>query len=356
VALRGEPTDRSPLAYLFFGGANHVLERIGSNMGTTYRDAGLIAQAQCVAAEMFGHDAAMVPFGCLTVEAEAFGCEVEWHDNYYPRIASHPLASKRDLKLLRDVDPSTSGRMPLVLGALGELRARAGDDLFIVATVTAPFLVAAELRGTTQLLSDFVLEPSFADDLLDLVSRGTGTYVREIAASGTCDAIMFENAGACREMMGPTHAERFVWPYERRLISAARGAAPDIFLIEHNCSETPFFDQILGLDVDAVSFSHGDIRAIAETHGWDCLTAHPQVGACIDRFCLKPTTRERPIAWIGNVDNTRIMLDATPEEIEKEARACIASAQGAGYVLSTGCEIPFKAPLENILALSRATR
>ena len=71
------------------------------------------------------------------------------------------------------------------------------------------------------------------------------------------------------------------------------------------------------------------------------------------------------------------MLRATPDEVYREARACIesarpkANAEPAGadpagvdpalgdpapapFVLSTGCEIPFKAPVETVRALARA--
>ena len=69
-----------------------------------------------------------------------------------------------------------------------------------------------------------------------------------------------------------------------------------------------------------------------------------------------PRETRRPMAWIGNVDHTRVMLGAKPEQVYREARACIDSARSARFVLSTGCEIPFKAPLENIRALARAAR
>jgi uroporphyrinogen-III decarboxylase len=147
-----------------------------------------------------------------------------------------------------------------------------------------------------------------------------------------------------------------VLPYHKRLIATARWEAPEVFLIEHNCSNTPYFEEILELDIDAVSFAYGDVRAIRTEHNWDCHAAHTSTNACLDRFCLRPRNTGRPKVWIGNVDHTQVLLTATPEEVFREARACIESAQSANFVLSTGCEIPFKAPLENIQALARAVR
>jgi uroporphyrinogen decarboxylase len=353
--VRGEPTDRPALAYLFLGGARHVLERTGQRMVAAYADPRSIAQTQIAAAELFGHDTAMAPWGCLTVEAEAFGCRLEDHQDYYPQVVERPLAAERDLKRLSPVDPSRSARMPLVLEALAQLRERSGQDLYIIAMVVSPFLVAAELRGMAELLMEFVTAPSFVDDLFERVTEGTTAYLRAILRTGACDAVLFENAGACRELMGPQHLERYVMPNHRKLLEAARHEAPHVQLIEHNCSNTPYFREILDLDVDAVSFAYGDVRSIREQHGLDCHATHTLTNACRERFCLSPH-RRRVVGWIGNVDHTRILLEGNPEQVFREARACIESARSAPFVLSTGCEIPFKAPLKNIQALSRAAR
>lgn len=354
-ALRGEPTDRPALAYLFLGGARHVLERTGQRMLAAYGDPRSVAQTQITAAELFGHDTAMAPWGCLTVEAEAFGCRLEAPEDYYPHVVERPLAEERNLSRLARVEPSTSGRMPRVLESLTQIRERGGQGLYVIAMVVSPFLVAAELRGMSALLMDFLTHPSFVEDLFERVTEGIAAYVESILRTGACDAILFENAGACRELMGPHHLRRYVMPNHRKLLEAARGEAPDVQLIEHNCSRTPYFREILDLDVDAVSFAYGDVRAIREIHALDCHEVHTRINACVDRFCLRPD-RERSIGWIGNVDHSRILLEADPEQVFREARACIESARLSPFVLSTGCEIPFKAPLENILALSRAAR
>lgn len=355
-ALAGEPADRPALAYLFLGGARHVLERLGQRMRVAYRDPELIADAQLIAAELFEHDSAMVPWGCLTVEAEAFGCRIREVDDYYPQIAQRPLEEAPDLDRLSEPDPAASGRMPLVLEALTRLRERAGDELFISAMVVSPFLVAAELRGMTGLLMDFIRDPDFAEALFERVTEGTERYLKAILQTNACDAVFFENAGATREMIGPHHLAQFVRPYHDRLVALVRREAPDVFAIEHNCADRPYFEEILQSDVDAVSFAYADERAIHAEHGWDCHAAHTRANACGERFCLRAGAKSRPIARIGNVDHTQIILNAQPDQVYREARACIESAGSSRFVLSTGCEIPFKAPIENIRALARAAQ
>ncbi len=56
----------------------------------------------------------------------------------------------------------------------------------------------------------------------------------------------------------------------------------------------------------------------------------------------------------GNVHPTDVMLQKSPTDVEAAARQCIAdAAAGGGFVLSTGCDIPPKVPMENVQALSR---
>jgi uroporphyrinogen-III decarboxylase len=218
--------------------------------------------------------------------------------------------------------------MPLVLESLALVRERLGDDQFLIAIVVSPFLVAAELRGIEGLLADLVLNPGFAKDLLEHVTIGIERYVGAIAASGAADAIMFENAGAGREMLGPAHVEHFVMPFEHRLLAVARAAVPELILIEHNCAAEPYLDQILRLDVDAVHVAHADSKVI----------------------------RESGIARLGTVDNQRLLLEGTPADVERAARVELATGSSGGFVTATSCEIPFAAPLANIRALSTACR
>ena len=226
AVLVGAEPDRTPVQYHFLGGAHSVLARVGTSRAVAYSSPTSIANTQIAAAEMFGHDTVMAPWGCLTVEAQAFGCELNYHDMWYPQVRSRPLTDTTDLSRLSSIGPDLAGRMPLMIDALAELRRRSDGELFVIAMVVSPFLVACELRDMSQLMLDIGLEPTFVAELLETVADGLGTYVDAIAASGAVDAIMFENAGMAAELLGPHHVETFVRPNHRRLVAKARAAAP----------------------------------------------------------------------------------------------------------------------------------
>lgn len=333
AVMAGEAPDRVPVHYQFLGGAHHVLATVGWTMDEAYGSPTRIAATQTAAAELFGHDTAMVPWGCLTVEAEAFGCELEHHGMWYPQVRSRPLADSTDLARLTTVGPGAlPGRMGLAIEAMGELRRRAGDDLYVVAMVVSPFLVACELREMSQLMVDVGLRPEFAKALLAEITDGLGHYVDAIAADGSADAILFENAGMAAELLGPHHVAEFVRPYHRALVDRTRRAGPHLAMIEHNCADQPYFDEIQATAVDAVSFATPDLAEAVE-----------------------PAAGDRGLVAIGMVDHRDLIRTGRPDDVAAAARACIAAAGDRPFVLSTGCEIPFKAPVANIRALAEAT-
>jgi len=59
----------------------------------------------------------------------------------------------------------------------------------------------------------------------------------------------------------------------------------------------------------------------------------------------------------GNVNPTRALFAGRPGDVERETRECITKAgQGGGFILSSGCEVPMNAPMENVRAMVLAAR
>ena len=56
----------------------------------------------------------------------------------------------------------------------------------------------------------------------------------------------------------------------------------------------------------------------------------------------------KKVAIIGNVP-TELFIEGTKEQIEEAVKNCIdIAAKESGYVLCSGCSIPFNAPVENV--------
>jgi uroporphyrinogen-III decarboxylase len=59
----------------------------------------------------------------------------------------------------------------------------------------------------------------------------------------------------------------------------------------------------------------------------------------------------------GNVNSIETMLQGTPADVEREVKVCVeAAAEGGGYILAVGDQIPYWTPEENIRMLVEAGR
>jgi hypothetical protein len=77
-----------------------------------------------------------------TLEAEAFGCELEWPGDYLaPRITE---ASRPEL---REVNPEESGRIPVMLEATKRVVMSQGKDAAVIAVLTGPCSLVKAIAG-----------------------------------------------------------------------------------------------------------------------------------------------------------------------------------------------------------------
>jgi uroporphyrinogen decarboxylase len=88
----------------------------------------------------------------------------------------------------------------------------------------------------------------------------------------------------------------------------------------------------------------GDLHC--EVWNW----SHEMDLAAVRRACPR-------VALLGNVSPLDTLARGTPEQVEREARACIEKAgDGCGFVLSAGGGASPGMPAENLDALVRAAR
>jgi len=292
-AIRFEETERPPLGYLFFGGGRWVLNELGVNFEDVYYSAEGIAEAQIVAKRLFGHDNVMSPWGCLTVEAEAFGCRIQRKRDGYPRIVERVVKSEGDLKNLGIPDPYKDGRMPLVLDSLKILSKRVGEHTPVIGMVCSPFGVASEMRGLQKLLLDTLRNPDFDLSFLEISTAGCIEYAKAMAEQDIF-AVMIENAYMSKTFFTPQDCRKFVFNYTKKLVEEVRKYG--IYVIEHNCDKQPYIEMELELKPDILNFAAGEISDIRR------LAPH---------VCL-----------MGSVDHARTMLYDTKLDVYKEAKSC----------------------------------
>ena len=288
------------------------------------RDPRKLSKAQLLTADEFGVDAVYVDSDAV-IEAEAFGADVVYFEDDVPSIGSPRVKSIGDVEALKVPDPHRDGRMPVWIEATRILHREAGDRLGVFTNINGPFQVAAQLRGITGICMDMYRDPGLVEGLLEATTEAAVRFAQAEVEAGS-DAIVMGESLASPNIISPRQYERFVLPYDRRVI-----AEVDAPFLLHICGDaTLILDLMVAtgtrfLEVDTPV----DLAKIREKYG--------------NRVGIR-----------GNVSTT-LLLSGTPGEVEEAAKQCIAkAAKGGGFILGSGCEVPRDTPPANLEAMVRA--
>lgn len=338
AARRGTP-DSIPVApYMGNWGATIA----GVPIDRYCRSGRLMAEAQMRAWQLLGQDA-VVPQSDGYYIAEGFGVQVQHHPDSTPTVTRVALEDLADVDRLRVPDPARDGRMPVYLEAIERLAGELKKKVAVRATGTGPFSLAGHIVGAERFVTELALlavEPNEATEralrsLMDLATEALTAFARAALAAGA-DIVQAGDSLASLDMISPAIYESWVLPYEKRFFAAVREDCrrADAAALLHICGDTTAI-------LPRMADTGADILEI--DHKVDLLTARRLAG---DRVCL-----------MGNLDPTGMLLRGRPECVAAAAARAIALAGGAGgFVLGSGCEVPPKAPLENLRAMVAAAR
>jgi MtaA/CmuA family methyltransferase len=256
---------------------------------------------------------------------------INWYQDQGPAIFEEraALVDKSRLKSFAIPDPLGGGRMHDRIKGIEIMHREFGGEVSIVGWVEGPLALAAELRGLTRSMTDFLDDPAFIKDLLDFTAAVAVVYAEAQIQAGA-DTIGMSDAAA--SMMGPKYYSEFLFPRQLRVVESIRQAHPEVIVRLHMCGNTdPLIPQMKQLPVQIFEL--------------DSPTNLPSARACLgpDRVIL------------GNVSTITDMLEGTPEQIYQACRRCHQTC-GKFHIVGTGCEVPPATPPENLHAMARYAR
>ena len=131
-----------------------------------FTDARVFARVQMLVSEYYGLDLPTNFWDVYNVEAEALGQEVAYPSQGLPDVNRRKplIASPEDLDHIKPPDPYASGRLPWVIELNKHFLEMTGtlDRVYF----TAPFSLAANIRGYEDLVVDMQTRPEFVHRLL----------------------------------------------------------------------------------------------------------------------------------------------------------------------------------------------
>lgn len=313
---------KKPMPILSFPG----IQLTGTTVRELVKDSDLMAACLTAVANRF--DAAIsVSLMDLSVEAEAFGCNVHYSDHEVPTIHDPLITSEEQADALM-VPPVGAGRTGQCVEGIRKA-AQQITDRPVFAGMIGPYSLAGRLIGMTDIMISCYEEPEMVETVLQKATDFLLQYAQELKRAGANGVVIAEPAAG---LLSPALIDEFSTPYVQKLIEAVDD---DSFLvIYHNCGNViPLLSNLA--DVHARAYSLGNAIPLK-----DALQVLPS-------SCMV----------IGNLDPAGVLKSADPQTVRQETlRLMQDCACFPNFVPSSGCDIPPDSPLENIDAFFNTVR
>jgi [methyl-Co(III) methanol-specific corrinoid protein]:coenzyme M methyltransferase len=325
--FKREKIDRVPV---FSGMGNitiHGLQKYGWKFPEIHTDARKMASMAASTYELFGYECAVVPFD-LAVEAEALGARANYYAHateiLYPTITEHPAEKVEDLDLRVPSDLSRAARIPLVVEALGLLKAEVGDKVAIGSHVLGPYTLAGQLLDLSFLAKAALKKPALVGDLLDKLADVLVEIIGIYRRAGA-DYISVREMGAGPDILSPRIFQSLIMPPLKKIFAAID--SPNVL---HICGDTnDIIEQMAQCGADVLSVEKKN--RVAET-----------------RQKLGPDA-----LIFGDLDAYTVLVLGSPDQVEKAVKEAIDAGVNAIW---PGCDIWPTVPKENMEAMMAAAK
>ena len=317
--LRAAPSLHKAMPILSYPGAG----LIGESVDALVHSGAL--QVKCMEAVAARWDAlAAVSLMDLSVEAEAFGSAVRFSENEVPTVIGAILGEGDDPDTLQ-VPEIGAGRTVEYIAAIAGAAKRLDRPVF--AGSIGPFSLAGRLLDISEIMVLCYEEPALVHAVLEKATAFLIEYNGALRDAGADGLVMAEPAAG---LLSPALIAEFSTPYVCKIIQAVE--TDEFSVIYHNCGNTiPLIGSILETGASAFHFGNAiDLPAM-----------------------LKLVPASIPV--FGNVDPAGQFRNGTPASIRGATLHLLEQCSKHGnFILSSGCDIPPSAKLENIDAFFSA--
>jgi len=334
--FRGEKPDRVPI-WPFALGFSGIYS--GMTIEDIYNKPALSLEAQRKTCHEFGWMSTPLIYYAIFGGYE-FGGEIKWPTGEYaqaPSIMKRFVETPEEAMKLTLPDVKNAGIIPKQI-EIAKLALEGRDDnepFRLLFQLDGTFNVAANIVSVTKLTKWMIKKPEVAHHILRLATDflvELAQYVKD--TFGTDEVAFFgSEPSAANQMISPKHFEEFAFPYRKETQEKVLAMGFKNFVM-HICGE-----QNLNLPYWAQT-PMGDPGFVTFGPEVDLDTAAKYFPKCI---------------IVGNVQTALIQIGTAEEVYEATKKVVLQGKQlSNGFILGPGCEMPPKAPVENIRALTQA--
>ncbi len=261
----------------------------------------------------------------LTVEAEAFGCAINFSKDEVPTVSKRLVNNMEEVQQLA-VPTLSTGRIPQYLHAN---RSAAGSIAGkpVLSGCIGPYSLAGRLFDMTEIMIAIYTEPDTIHLLLQKCTQFLIDYTKALKATGVNGVLVAEPAAG---LLSNEDCLGFSSVYVKQMVEAVQD--DQFMVVLHNCGNT-------GQCTDAM----------LQTGAWAY-----HFGNAMDMTLALDTCPANALV-MGNLDPVGLFKMSTPGQVKKVTLDLLQrTAKYRNFVLSSGCDIPPHTPIENIDAFYEA--
>ncbi|MFC1724803.1 uroporphyrinogen decarboxylase family protein [candidate division KSB1 bacterium] len=305
----------------------HATQILGCTVAEYATDGVILGKSQVAAWKLYKHDAISI-FTGVGLIAEALGSKFQIRRDDIPILIEPVIKTEADYDKLKVPDLYRDGRLRVYTDAVDYCFETVGDILPVIVYIPAPFTTAAQLRGISNFLKDTIRAPEKAHRLLEISYDSALLLINACMEKGAFPMLV-DPLASC-SVISPRIFEDFALPYLKKLIHFMHRYDLDTML--HICGETE-------LILKKIPDTNTDLFSLDKT---DCVKAKNEIG---DRIRI-----------IGNITPSDLLY-STPEQVSIMVQDTLLKMKDTpkGFVMATGCEVPVKAPIENIKAFIKTS-
>lgn len=318
--LYGLPVDRVPnLSILMTFAAKYI----GKSYDQYVRDYRILVEGNLRCCQDFQIDMLSAISDPMR-ETHAFGAQVAFPSNGVPYSPVPFIITFKDLEKLSIKDPLNEVRLFDRVQAIELYKNECAQEYPILGWVEGAFAEACDLHGITETMNDLYESPEFLIDLLEICTHQAIIFAESQIEFGA-DFIGIGDAAA--SLISPKMYQKFVLPYEKRIIDAihAKGAKAKLHICGNITALLPYLTETKAdmIDVDyPVNFSSA-IQVFGST-----------ISAC------------------GNFEPSEVLFLGDPGWVKEAVKNCMIHATN-NTMIAPGCEVPRDTPVENLKAISK---
>jgi uroporphyrinogen decarboxylase len=294
------------------------MELLGKPVGELFLDGQV--QADCIQALAVKYPSiAALTSMDLSVEAQAFGCEIKLSDTEPPAVTKPVVATAADVEALK-IPSVGAGRTWEYLKAARLATERIGDRP-VLGGMIGPFSLACRLMDMSNLMSSTRRDPDLVHDLLEKATQFLVTYAAAYKDVGANGLLIAEPAAG---LISPAFCQSFSSDYVKRIVDTVQDES--FVTILHNCGNTT-------TQITAMLFTGA--RGL-------------HFGNVVDMNQIM-TQLPKEVIGFGNIDPLKVMKMGAAFDVKSRTLELLEQmGKYRNFVLSTGCEVPPGVTIENL--------